>query len=122
MRESADYQRVLALKEQMAERCEALAAEPGVRYTEERLAAIFDPVADGYHVLRLLANEQLTVAGAARIIQKLLKGHVVRTEPFVFHKELTGKNKCSNSPTSLSGIPESGPSLNGSNASGGGGW
>ena len=64
-----------------------------VRDTEERLAATFDPVADGYHVLRLLANEQVTVSEAARRIQKILRGHWVRPDPFEFHKKLTGKNK-----------------------------
>lgn len=49
----------------------------GVRYTEHRLAACFDEGEDGFHVLRLLVRQQITEYDAAKLIQKVLKGHKV---------------------------------------------
>jgi hypothetical protein len=60
----------------------------GVRYTEERLAECFDPGADGFHVLQLLAHQQLTAYGAAKLIQKVLKGHRVQLPVVDYEKRL----------------------------------
>lgn len=49
----------------------------GVRYTEYRLAACFDEGANGFHVLKLLARQQISEYDAAKLIQKVLKGHKV---------------------------------------------
>jgi hypothetical protein len=49
----------------------------GVRYTEYRLAACFDECEDGFHVLRLIARQQLTEYQGAILIKKILKGHKV---------------------------------------------
>jgi len=49
----------------------------GVRYTEYRLAACFDEDAEGYCVLKLLREQLITVRDAAKLIQKILKGHKV---------------------------------------------
>ena len=51
--------------------------EAGVRYTEYRLAACFDEDADGYRVLKLLREQLISVHDAAKLIQKILKGHKV---------------------------------------------
>lgn len=50
----------------------------GVRYTEYRLAACFDEGADGYKVLNLLSQQLITLRDAAKLIQKILKGHKVK--------------------------------------------
>lgn len=50
----------------------------GVRYTEHRLAALFDPGAEGFAVLQALTYQGITKYGAANLIQKLLKGHQVK--------------------------------------------
>lgn len=49
----------------------------GVRYTEYRLAELFEPGADGFQVLQALAYQSVTKYGAAKLIQKLLKGQRV---------------------------------------------
>ena len=49
----------------------------GVRYTEYRLAAEFDEGQDAYRVLNLLREQLITVRDAAKLIQKILKGHKV---------------------------------------------
>lgn len=49
----------------------------GVRYTEHRLAACFDEGSDGYRVLNLLAQQLISLRDAAKLIQKILKGHKV---------------------------------------------
>lgn len=68
----------------------------GVRYTEYRLAGCFDPGEDGFHVLQLLAHQQLTVYGAAKLLQKILKGHRItlstvdytkRLAPYIDHEQ-----------------------------------
>ena len=49
----------------------------GVRYTEHRLAACFDEDAEGYRVLNLLSQQLISLRDAAKLIQKILKGHKV---------------------------------------------
>lgn len=58
-------------------RDEAGNALKGVRYTEYRLAELFEPGADGFQVLQALAYQGITKYGAAKLIQKLLKGQRV---------------------------------------------
>lgn len=60
----------------------------GVRYTEHRLAACFEEGADGFHILKLLAHQQLTVHQAAGLIQKVLKGHRLQLAPVDYTKKL----------------------------------
>ncbi len=49
----------------------------GVRYTEERLAQCFEPGEDGFAVLHALAHQAITKYGAAKLIQKVLRGQRV---------------------------------------------
>lgn len=54
----------------------------GIRYTEERLAQCFEPGEDGFAVLDALAHQALTKYGAAKLIQKVLRGHHIQVPIF----------------------------------------
>lgn len=49
----------------------------GVRYTEHRLAELFEPGMEGFAVLQSLAYQACTKYTAAKLIQKLIKGQRV---------------------------------------------
>lgn len=66
----------------------------GVRYTEHRLAACFDEGAEGFHVLKLLARQQISEYDAAKLIQKILKGHRVNL-PLVEYVKYTNDRDAS---------------------------
>ncbi len=53
----------------------------GIQYTEERLAQCFEPGADGFMVLHALTHQAITKYGAAKLIQKVLRGQKINLPP-----------------------------------------